>query len=115
MSITTPVLALVISIAYPIIGKFMLGSEKRKVSETDGKYIQLSGLLLITIAAVAVILFVVDISDNRKMRYFWLFFVSITFGFQAVVEWKYLKGSREYLVSLMVLMIGLVYILLFMF
>ncbi|ALX49732.1 MULTISPECIES: DUF4181 domain-containing protein [Lentibacillus] len=115
MGITTPILALVVSIAYIIVGKIIVGNKKRKISDKFGKNIQIVGLVIFGVIGISCILFVLDISNNDVMKWFWLFFLTITLGFQSFLEWKFLRETREYMVSLVVLMIGLIYILIFIF
>lgn len=115
MHISVPILALVVSIAYIIVSQFILGRQKRKVYETDGGTIQIGGLSIIGMIAVCAILFILDISNNNVMKWFWLFFLILTLGFQSSLEWKFLKESKEYVVSLTVLMIGIIYIFVFIF
>lgn len=111
VSISTPILALVISIAYIIVSKLIVGKRKRKVSETTGENIQICGFAIIGVIGICSILFVLDFFDNNVMKWFWLFFIIVTLGFQSFMEWKFLKESKEYVVSLIVLMIGIIYIL----
>ena len=115
MGITAGFLVLVVSIANAILSKLILGNIRRKVSETEGKYIQRWGLVVIAIIGFSSIFFVFDILDTNVMKWFWLFFLILTVGFHSFIEWKFLRESKEYMVSLIVLMIGVIYILIFMF
>ena len=115
VGISTGILVLIVSIANAIVGKLILGSNRRKVSETEGKYIQIWGLVVIAILGICSIFFFVDILDANVLKWFWLFFLILTVGFHSFLEWKFLRESKEYVVSLIVLMIGIIYILLFMF
>ncbi|WP_434481737.1 DUF4181 domain-containing protein [Paenibacillus glycanilyticus] len=58
--------------------------------------------------AIALCIFVLDIT-NDYMKWFWLSFFVAAKGFHAILEWKYLKGSRQYLISLILLAVGIVY------
>ncbi|SFL98784.1 protein of unknown function [Gracilibacillus orientalis] len=115
MGISTPFLALVVSIAYIIVSKLIVGKNKKKISETAGENIQIWGLLIIGIIGICSVFFFLDIFNNNVMKWFWLFFLILTLGFQSFLEWKFLKDSKEYVVSLIVLMLGLIYILIFIF
>lgn len=114
MGILAPILVLIVSIANIIVGRLIVGKKRRKISDTDGKNMQFLGLLTIAIIGIWCV-FVFDIIATNVMKWFWLCFLIITVGFQLFLEWKFLKESKEYLVSLIVLMIGLIYILIFMF
>lgn len=115
MGMTAGFLVLIVSIANAILSKLILGNNRRKVSETEGKYIQIGGLIVIAIIGLCSIFFIFDILEANTMRWFWLFFLILAVGFHAIMEWTFLRESKEYVVSLMVLMIGLIYIFMFMF
>lgn len=114
VGISTPILVFVISIANLIVGRLIVGGKRRKVSETDGEIIQVWGLAVIAVIGLGS-MFVLDISDPQIMKWFWLGFVTLTVGIQAFLDWKFLKETKEYVVSLIVLLIGLIYIYIFMF
>lgn len=110
MGISVPILALIVSIANIIVGKIIVGKKRRKISETEGKNIEIWGLILIGIIGLCCIYFVLDI-----MKLFWLCFLILIYGFHTFMEWKFLKDSKDYVVSLIVLIIGVIYILIVMF
>lgn len=113
MGISVPFLVIIICLANFIVGRLIVGKERRKIYETDGKYIHIAGLIMIGIVGIWILY---DLLDNAQvMKWFWLLFLTLTVGFQSLMEWKFLKGSKEYIVSLIVLLIGLIYILVFMF
>lgn len=115
MGISTPILAVFIGIAYILLNKLILGRNKRKVSKTVGKKIYIWGMVIIGLIGIGSILFVLDVLNNNVMKWFWVFFIILLLGFQSIMEWKFLKGSKEYLVSIIVLILGLIYIYTFIF
>lgn len=114
MGLSVPFLALIVGIANLIVGKLIIRGERRKISETEGKYIQIWGLSIIAIIGLGS-LFILDIFDPHMMKWFWLGFLILAIGFQAFLDWKFLKDSKEYVVSLIILVIGLIYIFMAMF
>lgn len=114
MGISAPILVLVVSLANLIVGRLIVGEKRRKVSETYGKVIQMWGLAVIVVVGLGS-MFVLDIFDPEIMKWFWLGFLILTVGFQAFLDWKFLKETKEYVVSLIVLLIGLIYIFIFIF
>ena len=111
---SVPILALVVGIANIIVGKLIVGEKRRKISESDGKNIKIIGMVIIAILGFSC-LFMLDIFDPHVMKWFWLLFLILTVGFQAFLDWMFLKESKEYIVSLIVLTIGLIYIFIFIF
>lgn len=107
MGISAPILVLIVSIANFIVGRLIVGEKRRKVSETDGKMVQILGLVIIVVIGLGS-MFVIDIFNPQIMKWFWLSFLTLNFGFHAFLEWKFLKETKEYIVSLIVLLIGLI-------
>lgn len=114
MQVSLSILALIQSILNFIIGRLIVGKERGKVSETSGKNIQRIGFVTILIIAFSCFYFI-DIMDDNAMKWFWLYFYTITFGFHFYLDWVYLRDTKEYLVSLILLIIGVSYILFFVF
>ncbi len=114
MGISAPILVLVVSIANLIVSKLIVGGKRRKISETDGKIINILGLIIIATMGICSAFFI-DIFDNNVMKWFWLCLLILIVGFQSFLEWKFLKESKDYIVSLIVLLIGIIYIFIFMF
>ncbi|WP_077357104.1 DUF4181 domain-containing protein [Virgibacillus halodenitrificans] len=114
MNFAVPFLGLFLSLAYIILSGLFLKDRKRKAFETDGKYIQICGLIGIGLLGVLGIL-VLDISNNNTMKWFWLGFTTVAIGFQALLEWWFLKETKQYIISLFVLILGLIYLITFMF
>ncbi|KGR78032.1 DUF4181 domain-containing protein [Ureibacillus manganicus] len=114
MGISAPLLVFVVGIANLIVGHFLIEGKRKKISETKGKYIHKWGYSIIATMGIGS-LFILDIFDPNVMKWFWLGLLILIIGFQTLLDWKYLKGTKEYLVSLIVLVIGIIYILVVMF
>ncbi|MER2030131.1 MAG: DUF4181 domain-containing protein [Solibacillus sp.] len=114
MQLSVSILALILSILNLIIGRLIVGKERGKVSETNGKIIQIIGFVTILIIAFSCFFFI-DIMDDNAMKWFWFYFYTITLGFHFYLDWVYLRDTKEYLVSLILLIIGVSYILFFVF
>lgn len=115
MSISIPLLIIFLAILNPFLRKWMIGGEREKISETNGKNINRYGKFIMSFISIFLILFVFDISDVNTMKWFWLSLLIVTFTFQMLMEWKYLKNSKEFIVTLLLLLIGLIYFVLFIF
>ncbi|MGM1047222.1 MAG: DUF4181 domain-containing protein [Bacillota bacterium] len=114
MGISISSLVFILAIVRMLLKLWFVKGEKIKISETSGKrFYTWGGWILCLISLV--ILFNLDFSDMNIMRWFWLCFLIIASSFNAFAEWKYIRESKEYIISLVSLMIGTAYILLFMF
>ncbi|MDT9027455.1 DUF4181 domain-containing protein [Rossellomorea yichunensis] len=48
--------------------------------------------------------------DSNALKWFWIFYLIILFGFQSILEWKYLKNSKQYVTTLIFLLLGVIII-----
>ncbi len=107
-------LVLIVSFTKTVIGKSIIGEEPKSIYKTDGKYVFVFGLIVIGVIGFGS-LSSLDVLDNNDMKWFWLGFLTLTLSFYSFVEWKFLKGSKEYITSLLALMVGIIFIFIFMF
>ncbi|RCX21440.1 uncharacterized protein DUF4181 [Fontibacillus phaseoli] len=92
-----------------ILRIWIVGLDKRELPE-EGKEVNIWGkiiLALVGIIVFIVIAFAVGM-DSLAMKWFWMLFVILTVGFQSFIDWKYQRESRQYIVSLIVLVLGIV-------
>ncbi|ASK63904.1 hypothetical protein CFK37_17950 [Virgibacillus phasianinus] len=114
MGIPASILVVFILVANFLLNKLFLGRKKKEISETLGKNVHRWGMVIIGVISIY-FLFSLDIFNENVMKWFWLSFIIIAQSFQSFMEWKFLKGSKQYVVSLIVLMLGLIYFFIFMF
>ncbi|UNK16223.1 DUF4181 domain-containing protein [Paenibacillus sp. N3/727] len=114
MGISISSLLIILVIVRFLIKLWFVKGEKIKISETSGKRFYSWGAWILILISL-VVLFNLDFSNMNIMRWFWLFTLIIAFSFNAFAEWKYIRESKEHIISLVSLMIGMAYILLFMF
>ncbi len=88
-----------------IINK-LLGVEKKKVSETSGKKVDRWGRGIILVIFLCTIPFFTLNTDG--MKWYWIFYFIVLFGFQSILEWKYLKNSKQHVTTLIFLMLGVI-------
>ncbi|WP_425353896.1 DUF4181 domain-containing protein [Cohnella thailandensis] len=95
--------------------KYLFAGKSEETSDTDVRKINwwLRGILVII--TLSIYLFVLDTTDDSKNKWFWLITFLIGRGLDVFIEWKYLKGSKDFLISLILLIIGIVYFCVFIF
>lgn len=109
-------MVLVVHLTNYVVGKSIVGEKRKNVFETDGKYIYVIGLTVIgAIAFGSIRFFAVDFLNENVMKWFWLVFLILITGFYSFMEWKFLKDSKEYIVPLISMAVGIIFILIFMF
>lgn len=107
-------LVIILAIIRLLLKMWFVKGEKIKILETSGKRFYTWGIRILVVFSL-LILFNLDLTDMNMMRWFWLFFLIITFSFKAFAEWKYIRESKEHIITLILLIVGVVYILLILF
>ena len=87
--------------------------KKEKISETSGKNIDRWGRGLILLTFLCTLPFAVE-EDRNVIKWYWICFLIVSMGFQSFMEWKYLKNSKEYVITVitltyLLLAIGIMY------
>lgn len=113
----TPIalMVFILAIIHPFLRKWIVGEKGEKISATDGKNIYIWGNIILALIAISLVFFVLDIYDENTIKWFFLILMIIVFSFQSIIEWKYIKNSKEYAVTLLLLLFGLIYFFLFIF
>lgn len=104
------VFCIVVIISFFLLEKMvnkLLGVKKKKISETSGKKVDLLGRRIFLVVFLCGIPFFVwaDV-----MKWYWIFYLTILIGFESFLEWKYLKNSKQYITTLILLIYGLILI-----
>ncbi|REE78548.1 uncharacterized protein DUF4181 [Paenibacillus taihuensis] len=108
-------LLLLLIILELIVKKYLLVKEPNKISDTNGKSVNRWVKGLLAIISFIVFFFVLDTTNINALKWFWLALFIVSMGQHTFMEWRYLKGSKEYIISLLKLAVGLIYILIFIF
>ena len=86
--------------------KKLLKIETEKISETPGRNIDRWGRGIILVAFL-IALPIVSTKDSSVTLWFWTIYLVLLLGFQAILEWIYLKNSKQSVGTLILLFIGL--------
>ncbi|WP_258000291.1 DUF4181 domain-containing protein [Bacillus sp. Marseille-P3661] len=82
----------------------LLSVQKKKVSETPGKRFDQWGRGIILLLFLCTLPFFIMV-ETSFMKWYWILYLIVLLGFQSILEWKYLKNSKQYVVSLIILII----------
>lgn len=77
----------------------LLHVEKKKISETSGKNVDRWGRGLILVMFLCTLPFVVAQDTTNVLKWYWILYITILLGLQAILEWKYLKNSKQYVAT----------------
>ena len=103
------ILLILILLLEKIINKLFGIKVKGKMSETSGKNIDRWGRVFIFVIVICTSPFVIS-KDANVMKWFWILYLILSFGFEAILEWKYLKNTKQYISSLIFLILGVIII-----
>ena len=85
----------------------LFGVEKKRISETSGKNIDRWGRSIIFLIVLCTLPFVV-VKDINVMKWYLILYFTLSLGFQSVMEWTYLKNSKQYVTTLIYLMLSVI-------
>ncbi len=85
----------------------LLHLEKKKISETSGRKIDLWGRRIILIIFLCLLPFIIE-ANPHKIKLFFISYLILLLGFQALLEWKYLRPTKQYIKTMIILMLGVV-------
>ncbi|WP_274310284.1 DUF4181 domain-containing protein [Solibacillus daqui] len=91
-----------------IINK-LLGVEKKKISETSGKKVDKWGRGIILVIFLCTLPFFV-VQETNVLKWYWMLYLTALLGFQSILEWKYLKNSKQYVTTLIFLILGVIFL-----
>ena len=100
------IFGLVLFLADKGIEKF-LGIEKGKISETSGRNIDRWGRGIIVVLFLSILWFVID-KDIDVMKWYLIIYFVVSFGFQSILEWKFLRFTKQYVTTLVFLLISVI-------
>jgi hypothetical protein len=103
------VLFLLFFVLEKLINKF-LGVEKKKISDTPGKKIDQWGRGITLFIFLFALWIVIDSDSLLVKKLFWMSYLIVLGGFQAVLEYIYLKNSKQYITSVIMVIVTLIFI-----
>lgn len=84
-----------------------LGIERGKISETSGRNIDRWGRGIIVVIFLSILWFVID-KDIDVMKWYLIIYFVVSFGFQSILEWKFLRVTKQYVTTLVFLLLSVI-------
>ncbi|MBB6452580.1 hypothetical protein HNQ94_001025 [Salirhabdus euzebyi] len=106
------VFLLVFIVLFVILEKLLInlfGIEKKKLSESPGKTINRRGRNIILVIFLVALPFV-NFEEYSFIKWYFILFNVLLFGFQSFMEWIYVRESKQYVTSLFFLIIIVAFI-----
>ncbi|WP_430168667.1 DUF4181 domain-containing protein [Peribacillus psychrosaccharolyticus] len=82
-----------------------LGIHKVKISDKSYKKKDLTGRILIAVVLLCTLPYALTKDGNVQQLYF-IFYLIVLLGFQTYLQWRYLKNSKEYILTLILLFLS---------
>ncbi|WP_433944573.1 DUF4181 domain-containing protein [Paenibacillus sp. SN-8-1] len=102
------IIAIILSISSYLLRRWIVGTVEVDGISRVGRKAEIWGKVILFLFAIASIVVMVIEDRLKGATLKWLMIIAIILagGFQTFVDWKYRKGSKEYLASLVVLALG---------
>lgn len=102
-------ICLILIFAHHILSAWIVGSKRVEITKEGKDVVRWVKIVLAVIGILAsIVIAVIDPTEGKVTKWFWMSFVIIALGFQSFMDWKQLKGSKQYIVSLIVLILGVI-------
>ncbi|WP_139892632.1 DUF4181 domain-containing protein [Bacillus sp. D386] len=101
---TVIIIFLVVFFVEKLIEKY-LGIKRKFISETPGKRIDRWGRTIIVVIFLSSYFFALTNEVNAILKWNWVLFFTALMGLQTILEWKYIKESKQYISTLISSMI----------
>lgn len=98
-------IVLTLSILHLILNKLIVGHQKHKIVD-KGKKVAIIGRTFLLILAFITIFYVLEPGESQAYKWSLLLFVVLVYGFEAMIDWKYLRNTNQYMVSLILLVVA---------
>lgn len=111
MGVKIGLISVILAFTNLFLRKWLVGTGKQQLSE-QGKRVSIWGTIIIALFAIIMII-LLDDTEINIMKWLMMLLIIIAVGFQCFIDWKYLKGTKVWIVSLSLLIMGvtLVYFL----
>ena len=111
-TVALQLLVLFLAFFHLLLRLLIIKNEKAEIGE-DGSKVNLWGKLVIALIAIPISSFIIMTNnlESQVMKWFFVLLVIVALGFQSFIDWKYLKGSKRFVVSIVVGIIGVVLVI----
>lgn len=115
MAVAMAFIVIILTLSNWILRKWIIGNDNEELSDEGKKVTRWVRIILVTIGGISVFFILkLEILYSDAMKWFWMIALLTAVGSESFIEWKYLKGSKQFLISLIILLLGeiLIYFLL---
>ncbi|RUT33511.1 DUF4181 domain-containing protein [Paenibacillus zeisoli] len=108
------IIGMILSISSNLLRRWLVGDAEQAELSRTGRKVDLWGkvILLLFIIGCIVVMVIEDRLKGAALKWLMIITISLAGGFQTFIDWKYRKGSKEYLAPLIVVALGVTLVLL---
>ncbi|QKY70702.1 DUF4181 domain-containing protein [Lentibacillus sp. CBA3610] len=108
-------LALLLLIMNAKLSKWLLGEQRVKISETEGEKVHRWVIFVSIFISLIILTTIIDRDNDSALMWFLLCVLIVMCSIQALMEWKYLKGTKQYVIPLLLMAISVFGVLVIFF
>ncbi|MFD1039714.1 DUF4181 domain-containing protein [Virgibacillus byunsanensis] len=107
MEAVLPVLALFLVILNFKLSRWLFKERRKRISETDGEIIHRWVGFALGIIGAGVYVYITVIAESTSVMWFFLCFILLLLSYQSFMEWKYLVGTKQFVIPLILMVLGI--------
>ncbi|TYS68207.1 DUF4181 domain-containing protein [Sutcliffiella horikoshii] len=92
-----------------VVGRKLLGIKRAKLTDPKGKKIDLLGRVICVILAFVLYPTFIE-TEVLEMNYLFIIFFTVLFCFQAIIQYIYIKESKEFIITLLMNIVFVVFL-----
>ncbi|MFD2762374.1 DUF4181 domain-containing protein [Lentibacillus juripiscarius] len=93
------------------LSRWLFGERRKKISETDGEKHHRWIIFLCVFISLAIMGTVIGLDNHFAVMWLLVCTLIVIYGIQSFMEWKYLKGSKQFLIPLMLMAMSVIGVL----
>ncbi|MFX3631512.1 MAG: hypothetical protein ACE3L7_33880 [Candidatus Pristimantibacillus sp.] len=111
MGATMGIIGMFLALLSLIIRKWIVGPDREELWGI-GKTVDIWGKIILILMTIIIffVIFQGNEPESDVIKWFSMIVMMVSTGFQIFIHWKYLESSKEYIVALIVLVVGVILI-----
>lgn len=96
-----------VAVVYFIARVMILGTTEKQELAESARIVDRWGKVIISCIGMIMVLFM---NQSGAIKWFWILFIMVAFSFQLFIDFRYRKDSKQFVATLIALMVGLLFI-----
>ncbi|MGM8215737.1 DUF4181 domain-containing protein [Bacillaceae bacterium W0354] len=100
-------IAAILFVVQVLLRYFILDSIRGKLKETKGLKVHTILSVVVIIIGITTLIFMIVKGYDSYFKWFWFSFIGTLFATQALIEWIYVRKEKEYVISIITMIVGM--------